>query len=903
MTADGDGGRGPRWASRAYGAVLRLYPRAFRLRYGDEALGTFELLHAERRARRGRPAAVRYALRCLGSAARGAVSERLAARREVRAPVPAVGGADHPNPSGASMSHDIRYAFRSLWRQPAFALTVTLLIAAGIGAATTVFSVVDGVLLRRLPYPEPDRLVYLSNGSHPPVEFREWEREITTVGDWGGIWTEAADLTGDGPPQRLSVGQVTPGLFRVLGARVALGRTFAPDDHVVGTELAVLSHAFWRTRFGGDPGLVGRDLRVGDRTLRVIGVLEPGFTPPGLMVRGDPQVWTPLDLDDPETQDRGLHVLEVVGRLAEGAELEQARTEMAAYDRRLAREYPEWYVDSDGNVEETPLLPLKEAVVGDVGGTLLVLLGAVGLLLLLACANVANLLLARGADRARELAVRGALGATRRNLVSQLTVESLVLAIGGGIVGTGLGFGGVLAFTLLEPGILPRSAAVALDGRVLLFALVISLLTGLLFGVLPALQSTRVDPNEALKEGTGRATPGGGRARFQGALVVAEVALSLVLLVGAGLLFHSFLRLTGVETGFRAERMVTVDLQLRSGYEDAERARFVDQLLPRLRAIPGTEAAVAAVTLPFQYASGGSCCWRTGVSRPGAEAAADGVPTAMNPVTAGYFAALGMRLVAGRDLAEGDGALDPLPVVVNESFASLVFGGAADAVGEEVRFSDRGALIVGVSGDVRYIGFERGATPELYMPWEARGPEFPFLNLGIRTDREPGAVAPAIRAAIWDLDPDLPIPDIVTMEGRMSRSVADERFYSAILAGFALIALLLAAAGVYATLLYSVRQRVREMGIRLALGAKSGDVVRLVLRRGLALTAIGIALGLAGALAGARFLGSMVFGITPRDPATLAAVSGLLALVALGACLLPAIRAGRTNPLETLRAE
>lgn len=801
------------------------------------------------------------------------------------------------------MLHDVRYALRSLRGQPGFAATVVLLLGAGIGAATTVFSVVDGVLLRDLPYPEPEELVYASNASHPPVEFREWEREIGSIAEWGGIWTDAADLTGDGPPQRLWVGSVTPDLFRVLGARAALGRMFAPEDHAGGSALAVLGHAFWRTRFGGDPDLVGRDIIVGGRALRVIGVLEPGFAPPGVLVRGEPQVWTPLDLDDPEIQDRGLHVLQVVGRLAGGAGLEQARVEMDAFDRRLARQYPETYVDSEGRAEETPLLPLKEAVVGDVGGTLLVLLGAVGLLLVLACANVANLLLARGADRARELAVRGALGATRRNLVTQLTVESLVLAFGGGLAGVALAFAGVRGFTLLEPGILPRTAAIAVDGRVLLFALAVSFVTGLLFGVLPALQSTRVDPNEALKEGTGRATLTGGRARFQGALVVAEVALSLVILVGAGLLFHSFLRLTGVETGFRAERMVTVDLQLRAGYEPDDRARFVDALLPRLRAIPGTEAAVAATTLPFQYASGGSCCWSTAVTLPGAEAEADGLRSAMNPVSAGYFSALGVRVAAGRELAEGDEALDPLPVVVNEAFASAMFGAPSDAVGQEVRFSDARAIVVGVAADVRYVGFERGARPEVYLPWGARGHEFPFLNLGIRTDLEIGAVAPAIRAAIWELDADLPIPDIVTMDGRMARSVADERFYSAILAGFAVVALLLAAAGVYATLLYSVRQRVREMGIRLALGARSGDVVRLVLRRGLALTALGIAIGLAGALAGGRVLSSMVFGISPRDPATIAAVSALLGLVALGACLLPAIRAGRTDPLETLRAE
>jgi len=887
--------------ARLYGLVLRLYPVDFRDRFDAEAVRIFDALVRERRARDGRAAAFGFAVRGLGSALGGAVLERMAACREAASRTPA--SPRHPTPGRANMAHDIRYALRSLRTRPAFALTVTLLLGAGIGATNTVFSVVDGVLLRRLPYPEPERLVYLSHASHPPIEFQEWQRDISAVSEWGGIWTEEADLTGDGPPQRLSVARVTPDLFDVLGARAQLGRLFTPDDHAGERDLAILTHAFWQMRYGSDPELVGRDVRIGGRALRVIGVLAPDFSPPGIMVRGDPEVWTPLDLQDPAIQDRGLHVLEVVGRLADGVGIERARTEMEAFDRRLADRYPEWHVDSDGRIEETPVVPLKEAVVGDVGGTLLILLGAVGLLLLLACANVANLLLARGADRARELAVRGALGATRRNLVSQLTVESLALAIAGGLVGTGLAFLGVRAFTVLEPGILPRTAAVAVDGRVLLFALAVSVMTGLLFGVLPALQATRVDPNDALKEGAARITVGGGRARLQGALVVAEVSISLVLLVGAGLLFHSFLRLTGVDAGFAPDHLVTVDLQLRAGYEAADRERFVDELVPRLRALPGTRAVVVGVTLPFQYASGGSCCWRSGVSLPGPDTPADGIPTALNPVTAGYFSALGTTLIAGRDLQPGDEGLDPLPVVINRSLAMRLFGGAPDAIGEVVRFSDRRGLVVGVAGDVRYTSLQVPAHPELYMPWEARGPNMPFLNIGVRTDLEIGAVAPAIRRAIWDVDPALPIPDVVTMDGRMSRSVADERFYSVILAGLAIVAILLAAAGVYATLLYSVRQRVREMGIRLALGARSSDIVRLVLRRGVALTATGILIGLTVSLAGARVLASMVFGISPRDPVTIGVVSGLLALVALGACLLPAVRAGRTDPLETLRAE
>lgn len=799
------------------------------------------------------------------------------------------------------MRHDLKYAHRSLAKRPGFAATVILLLATGIGAATAVFSVVDAVLLRQLPYPDPDRLVYLEEGAHAPADFADWEREVESIETWGGVFSDQTDITGTERPDRITLGRVTPDLFGVLGARATLGRLFTPDEHVGDPSVAVVSHRFWQDRWGSDPELLGRQIRVGDRPLTVVGIMAADFIVPSGLQTGETSVWTPLDLQNPAIQSRGFHVLRVVGRLAPGASFEAARAEMEVMNERFADRYPDSHRRRDGTYVTTPVVTLEEAEVGGVQGTLLMLMGAVGLLLLLACVNVANLLLARGAERTRELALRGALGATRTHLFAQLTTEALLLSLVGGAVGVGLAFLGVRLFEVLEPGVLPRTESVGVDLRVLGFALATSVATGLVFGLIPALQATRVDVNAALKDGSGQTTVGRSRARIQGTLVVSEVALSLILLTGAGLLFHSFIRLTQVDTGFEPARLVTIDLQLRDPYDADSRIQFVDELTRRLRAVPGTRAVVAGSTLPFQYASGGTCCFQSPVTTVGATGDQD-VGTVLHPVTPGFLSALEVPILSGRDLQPGDESVEPIPVVLSARAAEMLFG-EEDPLAQTISFSGREAMVVGVAGNVQHTSFSRAARPELYMPWEVRGPDIPFLNVAMRTDLEVGAVAPAIRAAIWDLDPNLPVPDIVSMEGRMARSVADERFYSAILATFAIVALLLAAGGVYATFLYSVRQRVREMGIRLALGARPGDVVRLVLRRGVFLTAIGVAVGLGAAALGARVLASMVFGISAHDPLTYAVVSGLMVTVALGACLVPAMRAGRTDPLETLRVE
>ena len=901
-------------ATRVYRRLLAWYPRDYVERYGVEAASVFDRLYVECRARDGRAAAYRLALRLGVRAVAGAVAEWAGAIRPAprvaRRPASPVPGPPNPTDTRSllSMRHDLKYAFRSLVTRPGFSATVILLLATGIGAATSVFSVVDGVLLRRLPYPDPDRLVFLDEGSHPPADFVDWQTEVTSIATWGGTWYDELDIVGDERPDLIGVGRVTPDLFRVLGARASLGRLFSAEEHVGDPSVAVVSNRYWLDRWGGDPGILGREMRLGDRAATVVGIMAPDFVVPRRLQRGNTAIWVPFDPRHPDYQERGLHVLQVVARLAPGATVEAARIEMEVMNERFAERFPE-RMNEDGTFVTTPVLSMREAEVGDVRGTLLMLLGAVGLLLGLACVNVANLLLARGADRTRELALRGALGATRRNVLAQLTTEALLLSLAGGAVGVLLAFGGVKLFEILEPGVLPRTDSVGVDIRVLGFALAVSVATGLLFGIVPALRAARVDVSGTLKEGSGQATLGRQRARIQGSLVVSEVALSLVLLTGAGLLFHSFIRLTRVDTGFDPSRLVTVNLQLGSwepggdagGYDAARRTRFVEELMRRLRAVPETRAVVAGVTLPFQYPSGGSCCWAATVTWQGT-AEGEGVGTTLHPVMPGFLSALGIPLTSGRDLQPGDERLDPFPVVLGGRTATLLFGDE-DPIGRTVSFSSRQGAVVGVVGDVRHNSFDREGRPDLYLPWQVAGADMPLLNIGIRTDLELGAIAPAIRAAVWDLDPNLPIPDIASMEERMSRSVADERFYSVILASFAVVALLLAAGGVYATFLYSVRQRVRELGIRLALGARRADVIRLVMRRGLLLTLTGIVVGLGAAAIGARVLTSMVFGISAHDPLTYAVVSALMAVVALGACLAPALRAGRTDPIETLRAD
>ena len=556
---------------------------------------------------------------------------------------------------------------------------------------------------------------------------------------------------------------------------------------------------------------------------------------------------------------------------------------------------------SDGELRNVPLVPLREATVEEVSSTLYLLLGAVGFMLLIACANVANLFLARGTERAREIALRGALGASRGRIVGQLLTESVAVAVIGGIGGIIVAYLGVATFSRYSPGNIPRLYDVAVDPRILGFAFLASLATGVLFGILPALQAARTDVNETLKEGAGSVTTGRRGRRTRGALVVAEIALALMLLVGAGLLFRSLVAILSVDPGFETEQLVDLSLQLGPTFTDAERIAFTNQLIERLEGLPGTQAAAAGWTLPFVYYRG-RCCWNTSVRDRAQPPADEQLQSMAHPVTPGYFTMLGAPLRYGRDFVAADNNAEPSVAVINAHTAREVFG-TENPVGRTLVLGDEDLTVIGVVGGVQHFGLSRDIGMAVYVPFARFGGELPMLHVGVRSQEGFETVVAGMREAVWALEPDLPIEEIVTMRQRVSDSLATPRFLSLLLSVFAGVALLLACGGIYGSMLYSVSQRQHEMGIRLALGAGGGNVIRLILGHGLLLTVVGLGIGIAGALALSSFVESLVWGIQPTDPLTFVGVTLVLAVAALAACFFPAYKASRADPLQTLRAE
>jgi putative ABC transport system permease protein len=732
------------------------------------------------------------------------------------------------------------------------------------------------------------------------------------------VWDIDIDLTNDGTPERLDAGQITERFFSILGGMPAAGRLFTPDDFSTGAEkVAVLSYSIWQTRWGRDLGVVGRTITLNGEPTTVVGVLSPVFTSPEALINEEMDIWIPFDLMDSRYQNRRIFILSPVARLKPGVTLAAAQQEMDALAEALAEEYPVGNTDHDGNIQYFPLEELQEATVGDIAHTLYVLLGAVGLMLLIACANVANLFLARGTDREREMAMRSALGASRGRIVGHLLTESVVLALIGGGLGVVLALAGVKAFELYNPGGIPRVSEVSVDWRVLTFAVVLATLTGVLFGILPALQSAKTDVTHALKEGAHSTTTGRRRLALRNGLVVTEIGLALVLLVGAGLLFNSFLRLRGVDPGFDSDDLVVFNLRLgatlnRDGgpySREGVRLRFAKDLLDGLRAVPGVEQATAAAVMPFRR---GRCCWRSRVIEP---ATNDSIIAWFHPVTSDYLETLEARLLAGRSITAADNsmelALDPareqrtVPAVLSASLAQRYWpdqqavGRILDSFSEELA----SLLVVGVVDNIRHFRLRDPAQYDVYLPYATATPWLPLMSIAVRSTGDRVALEDALRQTVWRLDPDLPVEPSTTMNERLANSVAAPRFYSMLLAAFAGVAFLLAAAGIYGTMLYSVGQRHRELGIRLALGAKARDLVGMVLGKGLVLTTIGIALGVGGALGLSRLLESLVFGITTTDPITITVVAFLLSVVAIGASYLPARKAAHADPLEALRAE
>jgi predicted permease len=773
-----------------------------------------------------------------------------------------------------------------------------LLLGVGVGAVTAIFTLVDHVLLRPLPYPEPGRLFVIENGSHSGTDWRYFQ-DMRSVDALVALSTSDVNLTGEGEPVRLSEMRVTERYFDVFGARAAAGRLLEPEDWAA-ADAVVLAHATWVRIFAGDPSVVGRGVRIDGTPVQVVGVADAGFTPPMTGRWATPDLWRPQNFANPGFESPGYQVLDVVvGRLSAGATLADAAADARSVSERRALDFPGRYERRDGTVTELPVRSLQDATVGDVRAGLGLLLAAVALLLLVACVNVAHLFMARSLARGRETAVRRALGAGTHALFGQLLAESLLIASAGASLGAALAQLGVRALLALSPEELPRADAVHIDVRVLAFAAGTAAITALVFGLLPALRVAAREPADALRSGRRSAT-GGRRGRaLRAGLVIAEVALSLLLVSQAGLLLESFVRLHGQPLGFRVEGVWTLPVRLPEEGEAGSALARMDRIRERLAAVPGVRAASYGYSVPMEHVGGNRCCWSTDVETP------DGarLRTALHPVAPDWFYVFGSRLVAGRFWEERETGGDGGPIVVNETFASAMFGSPAAALGRDVVVSQVRGRIQGVVADDRHYGPDRDHGAAVYLPAAAAPTPFASTHMVVLAPGASGALAAELRRAVWDVEPDVPVPVVRAMTEWVADATAVTRSLSFLFSIFGGVALLLAASGLYGTLLYTVGMERRELGIRLALGAARGSIEGRVLARGVGLTAAGAGLGAAGAWASGRLLESWLFQVEPGDPVALGGAVGALLVTAALACWLPARRAARTDPLETLREE
>jgi putative ABC transport system permease protein len=791
----------------------------------------------------------------------------------------------------------IRYGLRSLTKRPAFTAIALVTLALGIGVNTAIFSVVNAVMLRPLPYENPGQLVRLWSDrsgkrtdqmEFSPAEITDFRDQLTTFEDVGLFDTGlSANLTGGSQPERVNGSEATPGLFNVLRVKPLLGRTFSPDETDVAQSRVVLfSEGLWRRRFGSDPNLIGRMVQLDSQSYTVIGVLPESFKVPE---KAD--IWLPFSFTAADWKnDRQHYYVQAVGRLKQGVSVAQAKADFEAIMQRLAPTFSA----SRKNWGIT-VIPMHEQVVGKIGVTLWILFGAVGLVLLIACVNVANLLLTRTADRQKEFGIRVALGASRGRVVRQLLFESLLLALIGGGAGALLAVWITQLFSASLLTSLPRGEEVTVDAPVLLFTLGVSVLTAFIFGLAPALQGSNPNLNETLKEG-GRRASAGARRGLRDVLVVSEIALSLVLLVGAGLLVKSFMRLQHVNAGFDARNVLTMEVTLpRIQYpKTAEQNAFVQQALQRIATLPGVQSAAVTINLPLVGT------WGMGYNIPGRPNEPNQVADNAN-VTPRYFQTMGIPLLQGRDFSDYDTGETAPVIIVNEAFARKHFPNE-NPLGKIVSAGAK-REIVGVVGNVKPRGLDVESRPQLYLPYAQKPTIASFFTFTIRTESAPLNLAAAVQNEIAALDKNLPVANVRTMDQIVSISLEQRRLTMALFSGFAAIAVLLAAIGVYGVVSYSVTQRTHELGIRVALGARWSDVLRLILKQGIALAIVGVAVGVGAAIALTRLMRSLLFQVAATDVATFVSVAvGLIAVVLL-ACYVPARRATKVDPLVALRYE
>lgn len=796
------------------------------------------------------------------------------------------------------MFQDLRYGVRMLLKHKGFTAVAVLTLALGIGANTALFSVINAVLLRPLPYEEPGQLVKLwsdnsgqrtEQNDFAPAEISDFRDSVTVFEDIGLFDIGGSlNITGGVKPERLNSAEASPGLFTALRVKPIIGRTFLPEETEIGqSKVAIISERLWRHRFNADVNLAGQTIQLDGNSFTVVGVVPTDFKVPENV-----DIWVPFSFTAADWKnDRAHYYVEAVGRLKPGITLAQGKADLEMTLQQLRGNFPEarknWGIT---------ILPLQEHIVGKISSALWILFGAVGFVLLIACVNVANLLFMRAAGRQKEISIRIALGAGKLRLVRQLLTESLLLATLGGGTGILLALGTIKVFSVSILNSLPRADEIRIDGWVLLFTLALSLVAGFIFGLIPALQASNASLNETLKQG-GRHASGSARGRLRTFLVISEVALSLILLVGAGLLIKSFVRLQSVPPGFDPDHMLTMQLTLpKTQYADTEKQNeFVRQALQRIETLPGVKSATATINLPLVGT------WSMGYAVEGHTNAprqiADNASISLN-----YFQTMAIPILQGRDFSEFDTKNSTPVLIISEAFARKHFPDE-NPIGQQIRVGGAKREVIGVVGDVRPRGLEIDIKPQVYFPYAQKPVPAPFLTLAIRTEQEPLALAGAVEQKIQDIDKDLPLASIRTMEQILSESLAQRRLTMLLLGVFAVTAVVLAAIGIYGVLSYAVTQQTHEIGVRMALGAQRYDVLAMVMRQGMKQVLLGITVGLLGAIWLTGILKGLLFGVQATDPLTFISVAALLITVALLACYIPARRATRVNPLTALRHE
>jgi putative ABC transport system permease protein len=894
-----------RLVERAFEIVLRLYPPAFRREFGDE-MRTFVRARLTEPRYASPAGRLRLLAQLLLDGMVGLLREHARSLRLGPTTADVVAAHSHADPAPpeeimATLAHDVRYALRTLRRRPAFTIVSAITLALGIGATTAIFGVIDSLLLRPLRYPNPDQIVVVTatrEGSlREPVaypDFIDWREQAKSFQSLAVARWQSLNLTGRESPERLSGSFISASFFPLLGAEPVAGRLFRVEETEIGTArpVAVISEGLWRRQFGADAGLLGRAIVLNGQPFTVIGIIPSTFS-----FFSDVDVWLPITYyPNSGGLTRKDHSMTVIGRLRPEVTLGSAQSEMRVIGARLAERFP---VENGGS--GVYIESLHTLLVGAARTPLYIVLAAVALLLIIACANVANLQLSHAVARRREMSVRAALGAARQRLARQLLTESVILSGFGGGLGLLVAYGGVTVLRKIIPMDLTFFSPIRVDARVMAFAAIVSILTGVVFGLVPALHASRTDLNDALSSRAGSLTARIGRVELRGVFVVAQISLSVVLFAGAGLLARTLMNLQHVDLGFDPSNVLTMEFRLPAAkYSEPQQiSQFFTRALAEIRSIPGVANAALVRAVPLSGNSEGRAYAVGGRPEPEKGRA----PTLqLNTVSPGYFQTVRLPLIAGRDVNEHDDAQAPPVVVVNETFARREWPNAS-ALGQRIRFvdSDRWLTVVGVARDAKHFGPADQPIPQAYVPY-MQLPQI-FTSVVVRATRDPLALGPLVREAIWRVDRDQPVWKIRTMDSLVDGALGSKRVLLGLVAAFATVAVLLAGVGIFGVMSFSVTQRTHEVGLRMALGAQGGEVQRLIVGQGLRMTVIALVIGLTAALGATRLMASQLFGVAPADPVTFAAVPLVLGAVAVIACYLPARRASRLDPLAALRQE